>query len=69
MSIVAFVNFVELMKYIASTLFRTFYSHVLKPTSLFHLEEMFLFSYPLSLSTIVSFPVHVIPCKDLAKAQ
>ena len=44
MSIVGFVNSVELMKYIPAPCFRTFYSHVLKPTSLFHLEEMFLLS-------------------------
>ena len=44
MSIVGFVNSVELMKYIPAPCFRTFYSHVLKPTSLFRLEEMFLLS-------------------------
>ena len=44
MSIVGFVTSVELMKYIAAPCFRTFYSHVLKPTSPFHLEEMFLLS-------------------------
>ena len=43
-TIVGFVNSVELMKYIPAPCFCTFYSHVLKPTSLFHLEEMFLLS-------------------------
>ena len=44
MSIVGFVNSVELIKYIPAPCFRIFYSHVFKPTSLFHLEEIFLLS-------------------------
>ena len=44
MLIVGFVNSVELMKYLPAPCFRTFYNHVLKPTSLFHLEAMFLLS-------------------------
>ena len=41
---VGFVNSVEFMKYIPALCFRIFYSHVLQPTSIFHLEEMFLLS-------------------------